>query len=81
VPNHAGNMGSIGVALIVRDYMQETGARTKFRGFDVADLEFVPSSFECSGCSNHCEVIKVELDDKMIAAWGDRCGKWTNNTI
>ncbi|MDD2496942.1 MAG: acyl-CoA dehydratase activase [Desulfitobacteriaceae bacterium] len=81
VPNHAGNMGSIGVALIVRDYIQETGVPTKFRGFDVAELEFVPSSFECSGCSNHCEIVKVELNSKMIAAWGDRCGKWTNNTI
>lgn len=81
VPTHFGNMGAIGVALIVRDYIKENGAKTKFRGFDVTELDFVPSSFECSGCSNQCEIIKVEEDNKMVAAWGDRCGKWTNNSI
>lgn len=81
VPDNYGIMGAIGAALLVRYYIQETGATTKFRGFDVADLDFVPSSFECSGCSNHCEIVKVELDDRMVAAWGDRCGKWTNSTV
>lgn len=81
VPPHYGNMGAIGVALIVKDMMRETGAKSKFRGFDVTELNFVPSSFECSGCSNHCEIVKVELDNKMVAAWGDRCGKWTNSTM
>jgi len=81
VPEHFGIMGAIGSALLVRDYIQETGAQTKFRGFDVTDLDLVLSSFECSGCSNNCEIIKVELDRRVIAAWGDRCGKWTNSTM
>lgn len=81
VPDNYGIMGAIGAALLVKYYIEETGALTKFRGFDVADLDFVPSSFECSGCSNHCEIVKVELDDRMVAAWGDRCGKWTNSTV
>jgi predicted CoA-substrate-specific enzyme activase len=81
VPEHYGIMGAIGAAMLARDYISETGATTKFRGFNVSQLDFVPSSFECSGCSNNCEIIKVELDDKIVAAWGDRCGKWTNSTI
>ncbi|ATW26279.1 acyl-CoA dehydratase activase [Candidatus Formimonas warabiya] len=81
IPQHFGIMGAIGAALIVKDYISESGAQTKFRGFDVADLDFVPSSFTCSGCSNNCEIIRVELDGTFVAAWGDRCGKWTNGTI
>jgi predicted CoA-substrate-specific enzyme activase len=81
VPEHYGIMGAIGAAMLARDYINETGATTKFRGFNVSQLDFVPSSFECTGCSNNCEIIKVELDGKIVAAWGDRCGKWTNSTI
>lgn len=79
VPEYYNVMGAIGVAILARDFIKENGKTTTFRGLDAVDFEFQPSTFECSGCSNHCEVIKVEVDKRTIAMWGDRCGKWTNS--
>jgi predicted nucleotide-binding protein (sugar kinase/HSP70/actin superfamily) len=31
------------------------------------------------GCSNRCEVTEIAADDRIVARWGDRCGKWTNS--
>lgn len=78
VPKYYNVMGAIGAAILAKEYIEETGEPSLFKGFDVADIEYTPSSFECKGCSNACEVIKVEVGGKIIAALGDRCGKWTN---
>lgn len=79
VPQYYNVMGAIGVALLAKEYIEQQNIATKFRGFEISNIDFVPSSFECKGCSNLCEVIKVEMDKKVIAMWGDRCGKWTNS--
>jgi len=79
VPEHFNVMGAIGSAILAKDYIEKTKAKTKFRGFDAADIEFTTSSFECKGCHNRCEVVKVSMEGKVIAMWGDRCGKWTNS--
>ena len=78
IPKHYNIMGAIGSAILAKEYIEESGVSTNFRGFDSADLDFEPSTFECGGCSNNCEIIKVEMDKKVVAMWGDRCGKWTN---
>ncbi len=80
VPPQHGVMGAIGAAMLAEAEHRRSGAPSKFRGFDMLDMDFTPSSFECDGCANSCEVITVTLDGKMIAAWGDRCGKWSNQT-
>jgi predicted CoA-substrate-specific enzyme activase len=49
---------------------------TRFRGFEVSDLDFGSSASECGGCPNLCEVVAVRLDGQVLARWGDRCGKW-----
>ena len=49
------------------------------RGLDVSDQEFRTSTFYCGDCPNNCEVVQVKIpedDDKVIARWGSRCGKW-----
>ncbi len=78
IPKYFNVMGAIGVAILAKEQVERTGEVSNFKGFNVAEIEYVPSSFECNGCSNACEVIKVEMDGKIIAALGDRCGKWTN---
>lgn len=78
---HYNVMGAIGAAILARKYIEGTGAATKFRGFEASDFDFTPTSFECNGCDNSCEVIKVELNKKTVAMWGDRCGKWTNSVV
>ncbi len=81
IPEHYNVMGAIGSAILAGNRTAHMGGGTKFRGFDIDSSDFAPSSFECSGCDNSCEVIKVEIDGKIVAMWGDRCGKWTNSII
>ncbi|MGE4282452.1 MAG: acyl-CoA dehydratase activase [Clostridia bacterium] len=79
IPQYYNVMGAIGSAILAKEYIEKTGEMTKFRGFGAANADFVPVSFECNGCSNCCEVIKVDLDGRTVAMWGDKCGKWTNS--
>ena len=80
IPKYYGVMGAIGSAILAREHINKVGGQTKFRGFDIVDLNFVPTSTECSDCSNSCEVIRVESNNEILAMWGDRCGKWSAQT-
>lgn len=75
VPPYHNVMGAIGAALLAVEHMRD-GKKTRFRGFEVADMNFESSSFECKGCSNRCEIVEIKSDNKLLARWGDRCGKW-----
>jgi hypothetical protein len=64
--------------------------KTAFRGFELLDLKFTPYTFNCKDCPNRCEVVSIVMSDveidktnfdartdsRIIARWGDRCGKW-----
>ncbi len=92
VPEENILMGAIGAAILVREESERTEKisgkwQTKFRGFNVLNLEFETKAFRCEGCPNRCEVVSVymksgELDKngkekrEVVARWGDRCGKW-----
>ena len=78
VPPHFGVMGAIGAALLAQE--KTKGVESRFRGFHLIEDRFSPRSFECGGCPNMCEVIEMNMNDKVVARWGDRCGKWTNAT-
>jgi len=75
VPEHFGVMGAIGASLLAKETVAETGM-TKFKGFSVTDLNYQARSFECNGCPNRCEVVEIRVDEKPIARWGGRCGRW-----
>lgn len=77
VPRHFNVMGAIGAAIIAKEKLQKTNEKTKFKGFNVADSEFISTSFECKGCPNRCEVVKILENGKAIGCFGDRCGKWS----
>lgn len=77
VPKNHGMMGAIGAAIIARDAVAKTG-RSKFKGFDLTDSKLVSTSFECDGCSNKCEVVRINENENTIGYLGDRCGKWCN---
>ena len=79
VPEYYDVMGALGVAILSKEYTTFNDSATKFRGFEAADIDFSPTSFECTGCSNICEVIKVEINGEVAAMWGDKCAKWTNS--
>lgn len=71
IPEHYPIMGAIGAALLARN----TG-KTRFRGWSVAEQQLSTSSFYCSDCPNSCGVIEINDSDRVIARWGDSCGKW-----
>lgn len=79
IPKYYNVMGAIGVALLAMHQVEQEHTETAFKGFDCIDLEFTPKSFECTGCANACEVIKVLIDGKVAAMWGDKCGKWSSS--
>lgn len=80
VPEHFNMMGAIGAAIIAKKASEKVG-KTNFRGFELANNNIMSRSFECEGCSNKCEVVKIHENNSIIGYFGDRCGKWGNNSI
>lgn len=75
VPENYDVMGAIGAAILARDYIGDKGI-TRFYGLDNINKKFEATGIECNGCPNLCEIIEIRMDEKVIARWGDRCGKW-----
>lgn len=90
VPDNHQTMGAIGAALLAMENHQYTEAPTKFKGWEVGNMNFQSVTCHCTACSNNCEVItilegedKIEHVDKIgdikgniIARWGGTCGRW-----
>lgn len=76
IPEHHDVMGAYGCALLARAKIKSSNMRTAFHGFKSASCNYNAKSTECSDCPNMCEIIEICLNDKPIARWGDRCGKW-----
>jgi predicted CoA-substrate-specific enzyme activase len=74
VPPHFEVMGALGAAMLVR---RANISDTKFKGFEVADSACFTRSIECEECDNSCEVVELVVEDKVIACWGDRCGRFS----
>jgi len=81
VPPYHDCMGALGAAFLAREEMEyrrrKNGtAVSSFRGFNAKDLAFQASSFECRHCPNHCEIIEIKLQDRVVGRWGSRCRRW-----
>lgn len=61
-------MGAFGVAVLAR----KKGEEVPF-SFDVSNVEFKTTGFECPKCANHCEIICVHKNGKLIDSWGNKC--------
>lgn len=81
VPEHHDVMGAIGIAILVKEEMERTGRGTSFRGLDFTRDDFYTDSFNCAGCANECEIIRVKANEEVIAMTGDRCGKWSGSIL
>ena len=77
IPPNYNVMGAVGAALLAKDTVKRS-INTKFKGFNVVDINYRAGGFECSGCANCCEVIEIRKNEEIIARWGDRCGKWSS---
>ena len=76
VPENYDVMGAIGAAILALDL---SPAKTNFKSFDIIRSEFETTAFDCTDCPNKCEVVEFKENGKVIARWGDRCGKWSEN--
>ena len=72
VPPHNGVIGAIGMALIARDRMRASGETSRFRGFDLNQVNFTSRDFVCRACSNYCEMKEFLIDGEK-SYWGDQC--------
>jgi predicted CoA-substrate-specific enzyme activase len=72
VPPHNGVIGAIGMALIARDRMLASGATSRFRGFDLNQVNFTSRDFVCRACSNYCEMKEFHIEGEK-SYWGDQC--------
>ncbi|HBE07277.1 MAG TPA: 2-hydroxyglutaryl-CoA dehydratase, partial [Firmicutes bacterium] len=81
IPEHFSVMGAIGSALLAREEMLENPRPSSFRGFTIADRHYITSSFECTGCPNMCEIVRLTDDSGLLANWGGRCGKWDSDGV
>lgn len=80
IPKNFKVMGAIGAALLAKESFEKNKFHTKFKGFNLSNINFTSNGFECTGCSNRCEVVKVLNGEKIIGFFGGRCERW-NKTI
>lgn len=76
VPEYYHVMGAIGAALLAREAVEGKTTPSNFKGFSASEIKYETSSFHCKGCSNNCEIVKIEVEGRVLARWGGRCGKW-----
>ncbi|HWQ70845.1 MAG TPA: acyl-CoA dehydratase activase [Desulfitobacteriaceae bacterium] len=80
IPDYFAVMGALGAAYLAQEKVGLNARKqTRFRGLEMAEYSFQAGSFDCSGCANNCEVIRISQNEEILAYWGDRCGKWTAN--
>ncbi|MFC1954430.1 acyl-CoA dehydratase activase [Chloroflexota bacterium] len=75
VPPHHELMGAIGSALLVHEEMVNKKT-SKFNGFNVSEVKYSTSSFECEACPNLCEIAQISTNGQILARWGGRCDLW-----
>lgn len=63
-------MGAIGIAILAMKNKTD-----KVYNLDINNISFNTKPFECQGCSNNCEILKIYKNDELIDAWGNRCNK------
>jgi len=72
VPPHNGVIGAIGMALIARDRMKQSGQPSRFRGYDLSQVDFTTREFVCQACSNFCDMKEFTIEGQRTY-WGDKC--------
>lgn len=66
-------MGAIGAAILA----SKENSNQDFN-LNMNDIKFETKGFECKGCSNNCEIVRIFKNNKLIDAFGNRCDKSIN---
>jgi predicted CoA-substrate-specific enzyme activase len=72
VPPHNGVIGAIGMALLARDRMANADNPSKFRGYNLDNVDFTTREFVCQACSNLCDIKEFKIEGNKTY-WGDKC--------
>jgi len=81
VPEQYDVMGAIGSAILAQESTDADPRPSNFYGWDIPDMTFHSKGFECKDCPNQCEVVEIRQNNKLIARWGSRCGKWEDLSV
>jgi predicted CoA-substrate-specific enzyme activase len=76
IPPHHEVMGAIGAALLAHEAAKKKQQTCRFRGFDISEIAYDASSFECHSCPTSCEIVKISQQGNVVAAWGGQCDIW-----
>ena len=63
-------MGAIGAAILA----SKENSNQEFN-LNMNDIKFETKGFECKGCSNNCEIVRIFKNNKLIDSFGNRCDK------
>ncbi len=72
VPPHNGVVGAIGMGLLAREKMQAIDTESRFRGWDLEQVDYKIREFTCRGCTNECDIRQFTIGDEKTY-WGDKC--------
>ena len=72
VPPHNVLLGAIGAALLAKEKMLSTQAATRFRGYDLSQVDYTLREFTCKGCGNRCAIQQFTVAGEKTY-WGDKC--------
>ena len=61
-------MGAIGIAVL-----SSKQATDKVYPLELKDILFETKGGECQHCSNHCEILNIYKNQKLIDTWGNKC--------
>ena len=67
-------MGALGIAILAKK-----NQINKTYDLNIKSTQFLTKAFECKGCSNNCEILRVYKDNELIDRWGNRCDKYIKN--
>ena len=70
VDNDSHLMGALGIAILAKNNKTD-----KEYDFNIKNVKFDTIGMECNKCSNNCEILKIYKDNKLVDAWGSRCGR------
>jgi predicted CoA-substrate-specific enzyme activase len=73
IPKNYNVMGAIGMALLVLAEKKQN--KTNFKGLDFAKYKLKRKVFQCKGCENNCDVIKIRTGNE-VTHLGSKCGKF-----
>ncbi len=68
VNKNAHLMGALGVAMMARESKKE-----HVFDFNIDNYKLETKMTKCNNCTNHCQIVMVYKNDKIINYWGNRC--------